>query len=179
MDGVRRRQYLIGLIGVAVAVFALLFLPFAGFTEKTTYFNWYSIVGVGTYGDGLHFFDFPELLFYVQILLLVGAVALIGPLRLLWTAHQGGVEPSTAALQRTCRIIATVAAGAIVLLLATMFVLLPSVEDQTIWLVNADGYLDDWWPGYGAVIAFGATAASYLALRSIINSTESGHEPPA
>jgi hypothetical protein len=179
LDDAKRRQYLIGLIGVAGAVFALLFLPFAGFTEKTTYFNWYSIVGVGTYGDGLHFFDFPELLFYVQILLLVSAVALIGPLRLLWTTHQGGVEPSTEALQRSSRIIGTVAAGAIVLLLATMFVLLPSVEDRTIWLVNADGYLDGWWPGYGAFIAIGATAAGYLALRSIINSTESGHEPPA
>jgi len=175
LDDAKRRQYLIGLIGVAVAVFALLFLPFAGFTEKTTYFNWYSIVGVGTYGDGLHFFDFPELLFYVQILLLVGAVALIGPLRLLWTTHQGGGEPSTETLRRTCRIIGTVTAGAIVLLLATMFVLLPSVEDQTIWFVNANGYLDGWWPGYGAFIAIAAAAAAYLALRSIINSSDSGH----
>lgn len=171
MDEPLRRRYLVGLIGIAAAMFALLFLPFAGFTEKTTYFNWYSIVAIGTYGEGLNFFEYPELLFYVQILLLAGAIVLIGPLRLLWTAYRGAAEPSVAALGRAARMIGIVAAGSVVLLLVTMFVLLPSVEDQTIWLVNAAGYLNAWWPEYGAFVAIGTAAVAYVAVRRIASTT--------
>ena len=44
-----------------------------------------------------------------------------------------------------------------------MFVLLPSVEGETIWLVESGGFLTDWWPGYGAFVAIaGAGVALYL-----------------
>ncbi len=92
------------------------------------------MVGLGTWGDGLIFFEYPDTLFYISLLLLAGAVALIGPLRLLWGAYRQEEEPPEADLRRAAAIGITVAVGTVAVLLLTLLVLLPSLEEQTIWL---------------------------------------------
>lgn len=169
MSSAERNRYLIGLIGVAAALIALLILPFVGFTEKTVYWLSYAIVGLGTWGEGLNFFDYPDTLFYVSLLLLAGAVALIGPLRILWDAYRREEEPSPDGVRRAATTSGIVSVGAILLLLLTMFVLLPSVEEQTIWLVETGGFLSEWWPGYGAFVAIGGAGIAYWVLRNAAN----------
>ncbi len=178
MDSSQRNRYLIGLIAVAAAVIALLILPFVGFTEKTVYWNSYEMVGLGTWADGLNFFDYPDTLFYIALLLLAGAVALIGPLRLLWGAYRLEEEPPKADLSRAAAISGTVAVGTVAVLPLTLLVLLPSVEEQTIWLVEAGGFLSDWWPSYGAFIAIGGAAIAAWALRSAANASVPPPPPP-
>lgn len=172
------RRYLIGLLGVAGALIALLLLPFAGFTEKTTYWLSFAITGLGTWGEGMNPFEYPETLFYVSMLMLVGAVALIGPLRMLWIAYRGGREPTGEQLGRGVRTLGALAVGLVILMLLTMFVLLPSVEDQTIWFVEANGFLSDWWPGYGAFVAFGGTVVGFIVLRRLMESRPPPPPPP-
>ncbi len=178
MGSSQRNRYLIGLIGVSAALVALLILPFVGFTEKTLYWYSYEMVGLGTWGDGLNFFEYPDTLFYISLLLLAGAVALIGPLRLLWGAYRQEEEPPGADLRRAATTSMTVAVGTVVVLLLTLFVLLPSVEEQTIWLVETGGFLSDWWPGYGAFIAIGGAGIAFWVLRSAANTSEPPPPPP-
>jgi len=178
MGSSQRNRYLIGLIAVAAAVIALLILPFVGFTEKTVYWNSYEMVGLGTWGEGLNFFEYPDTLFYISLLLLAGAVALIGPLRLLWGAYRQEEEPPEADLRRAAAIGMTVAVGTVAALLLTLLVLLPSVEEQTIWLVETGGFLSDWWPGYGAFIAIGGAGIAFWVLRSAANASVPPPPPP-
>jgi len=149
-----RNHYLGATLAGGLGIVALLFLPFAGFTEKITYWYDYGITGVGTYGlDGLQFFTYPATLFYVQLLLVAGAILLVRPLLMTWKAYRESDEPSSEDLRTGLRLSAGVAVGAVVLLLATMFVLLPGVEDQTIWDTERGGFLSGWWPGFGAFVA--------------------------
>jgi len=178
MGTTERNRYLMGLIAVAAAMIGLLILPFAGFTEKTTYWIGFEVAGLGTWSDGLNLFAYPDTLFYVSMLLLVGAVALIGPLQLLWDAYRNSEQPPGERLHRASAIAAVVAVGALVLLLATMFVLLPLVEERTIWDVEVGGFLSDWWPGFGAFVVIGGAGLAYWALRTAANTRQPGPPPP-
>jgi len=178
MSNVDRNRYMIGLIGVSVAVVALLVLPFVGFTEKTLY--WWSpeITGLGTWVDGLAFLAYPTTLSNVSVVLMIGAVVLLVPLRLLWHAYRQQVEPAVDRLQLAAAISAGVSVGSGVMLLLSMYVLLPSVEEQTIWLVNEEGFLGGWWPSYGAFVAIGGAGIAWWAMWSRLNSPDRDPPPP-
>lgn len=178
MGSAVRNRYLVGLVSVAIALVALLVLPFAGFTEKTVYWLSYAVTGIGTWGEGLNFFEYPDTLMYVSILMLVGVVALVGPLRLMWVAYRAQEPVASEALHRAAKITGSVAVGAILTLLLTMLVLLPSVEEQTIWLVESGGFLSDWWPGYGAFVAIAGAGAAWSVLRSLATD-QTPAAPPA
>ena len=177
MSSAVRNRYLIGLVSVAIAVVALLLLPFAGFTEKTVYWLSYAVTGIGTWGEGLNFFEYPDTLMYVSILMLIGVVALVGPLRLMWVAYRTQGPVGSEALRRAATITGSVAVGATLTLLLTMLVLLPSVEEQTIWLVESGGFLSEWWPGYGAFVAVAGAGAAWWVLRSLAGDDAPGAPP--
>jgi len=171
MEDTARQKYMVGLVGVGAAIVALLFLPFAGFEEKLTYHYQYAITGVGTYGDEFFLFEYPRILAYVQYLLIIGAAVLLFPLVRLWRAVRTRVAIGEDILRRDVRIMGFIGAGAVVLLILATLVLLPMVEDETIWNVDSAGFLTDWWPGYGAFTAIGASAVATLMLRGAISAS--------
>ena len=83
---------------------------------------------------------------------------------------------------------AAVAGAYVALVLVALLVVFPSVEERTIWVVESSGWLDGWWPAYGAfvtTIGLGGMATA-LVRRSKSHAADpaasgrvSGAPPPA
>jgi hypothetical protein len=159
---------LFGTLGVV----SLLFFPFAGFTERTAYvpgpiFREYGVTGLGTYGDGFNPFGFPAGFAVVQILMLALGAAMAVVLLRCWRSYRSSGSPADD-LRSAARMVWPVAGAYVVLLVTVFAAVFPAVEERTIWVVESQGWLEDWWPRYGAfvtAIAFGA-AAGLLTMRS-------------
>ena len=140
----------------------MLVLPFAGFTERvpsaSNNFRSYEIAGIGTYGEDLNVFEFPASVWVIQYAVMLLAVALVYPLLGAWRSYRDGASGSDP--RRAARISGGIAAAFVVLVLVTMFAVFPAVEDELIWNTDVSGgWLDDWWPAYGAFITVAALAA--------------------
>ena len=70
------------------------------------------------------------------------------------------------------------AAASVLLVVVALVAVLPSMEDQTIWLTETSGWLTGWWPDYGAYVTALTLAAMALALMMRSRTVEAG-APPA
>lgn len=167
------RKYLgVALAACVVAILALLFMPFVGFTEAfdfgggTTYRD-IEATGLGTYGEDLALFEYPEYLVYPQILMVLLALVLAFVARELLRAYRAGTPPDTGAA-RVARLLCLLVAGAVVAAtLLTGFGILAATEEETIWNTEFRGSISDWWVQYGAGVALvGAGVAAWGISRS-------------
>jgi len=171
--GMAPKFYLRAFMAGSAGLFSLLFLPFAGFTEMTRYvpsniFRDYGVTGIGTYGQDFNFLGFPASVGIVQILMLVLAAISIYPLIRCWGWYRSPRDVEGRELKTAATISAAVTGAYVVLVLVTLLVVFPSVEERTIWMVESSGWLEGWWPAYGAfvtTIGLGGMAAA-LAMRS-------------
>jgi len=185
--------YLRAFLAGSAGLFSLLFLPFAGFTEMTRYvpnniFRDYGITGIGTYGQEFNVFGFPASVGTIQILMLPLAAVLIYPLIRCWRWYRSPLDVSGRELKMAATISAAAAGVYVALVLVALLIVFPSVEERTIWLVESSGWLEGWWPAYGAFVTtlgIGGMAAA-LVMRSKSHATDpatsggiSGAPPPA
>ena len=169
------------MIAAAVAVVGLLFLPFAGFTERITYggtvgYRDVEVAGIGTYGERLHFFSYPLYLSYVQQVVTLLAVGLIYVLVGSWLFYRTERIPLPTNLRTFTRL--GIGAGvvfAVAMLVALEFVF-PAVEDDTIWNTHVRGYITDWWPGWGIAVSLLGIGAMVWSLRSLSRSVSAAAE---
>jgi len=165
--------YLRSFLAGAVGLVSLLFLPFAGFTELTRYvpsniYRDYGVTGVGTYGQEFNLFGFPASVGIIQILMLLLAAVLVYPLIRCWKWYRSPGDVLPGELKTVALISGAVAGAYVALVVITLVVVFPSVEERTIWLVESSGWLEAWWPAYGAfltAIGIGAMAVA-LGIRS-------------
>jgi len=185
--------YLRGFVAGVAGLFSLLFLPFAGFTEMTRYvpnniFRDYGVTGIGTYGQDFNFLGFPASVGTVQILMLVLAAISVYPLIRCWRWYRSPRDVEGRELKTAATVSVAVTGAYVVLVLVTLLVVFPSVEERTIWMVESSGWLEGWWPAYGAFVTtlgLGGMAAA-LVMRSKSHPVDpaasggvSGAPPPA
>lgn len=185
--------YLWSFVAGSAGLISLLFLPFAGFTELTRYvpsniYRDYGVAGIGTYGQDFNIFGFPASVGTIQILMLLLAVMLISPLTRCWKWYRSPGDVPRRELMNAAMISGVVAGAYVSLVLLTLLVVFPSVEERTIWLVESSGWLEAWWPRYGAfvtAIGIGGMAVA-LGMRSRIDAAgpsdsgqASGEPPPS
>ena len=171
------RPRMAGLVGM-LGVVSLLFFPFAGFTERTAYvpspiFRDYGLTGIGTYGQDFNLFGYPAGVGFVQLLMLALAVVLGYAA---WRCFRLGGETGAAATKQPARIGFGVAGGAVLLVVVALVAVFPSVEEQTIWVTESNGWIETWWVAYGAFVSPLAAAGMGLLLRS---APETAAAPPA
>jgi hypothetical protein len=169
-------------------VFSLLVLPLAGFTERTRYvpndiFRDYEITGLGTYGYDFNLFEYPAAVDTVSILALLMAVVLLYPLNRSLREYRAGPNGTGDSPRTAARVSAVIAAGLVVLILFAMYALFPGAEERTIWITTSEGWLVDWWPGYGAFIGLAgiggmAGALTVAARRLPVAAPETPPPPP-
>lgn len=165
--------YLRSFLAGAVGLVSLLFLPFAGFAELTRYvpsniYRDYGVTGIGTYGQDFNLFGFPASVGIIQILMLLLAAVLVYPLTRCWKWYRSPGDFPRRELTNAAMISGAVAGAYVALVVVTLLVVFPSVEERTIWLVESSGWLEAWWPAYGAfvtAIGIGGMAVA-LGMRS-------------
>jgi len=160
-----RRTGLIGSVGVA----SILVFPFAGFTERTvsgasTIYRDYGMAGLGTFGEDFNPFEYPAGVWAIQILMLLLAVLMSYPLVRTWRWHTNPETVTTDGLRLISRMTMALAAASVLLVMVALVLVLPSMEEQTIWLTESSGWLTGWWPDYGAYVTALTLAAMALAL---------------
>ncbi|MCB2222963.1 MAG: hypothetical protein KQH83_02215 [Actinobacteria bacterium] len=180
MAGRASVQYPAATVAAAIAAVSLLFLPFAGFTEgvaytPTIYRDW-GLSGFGTYGYEFHPFGYVAGAGAAQVVvLLLGAAAVALALRCRrWWSDPGAADGKAVRAAGTAA--AWMAAAVVAVVLLTMFVLLPSVEEQAIGSGSA-GWLESWWPGYGGFVSALALAGAAAVLLRRPAGAPASHAP--
>ncbi len=185
--------YLWSFLAGSAGLFSLLFLPFAGFTELTRYvpsniYRDYGVTGIGTYGQDFNVFGFPASVGIIQILMLLLAAVLIYPLVRCWKWYRSPGDVPGRELKTAAMVSGAVAGAYVALVVITLLVVFPSVQERTIWVVESSGWLEAWWPAYGAfvtAIGIGGMAVA-LVMRSRTHAADpsdsgrdSGAPPPS
>ena len=178
-----RRAGLIGSVGVA----SILVFPFAGFTERTTsgssaIYRDYGVAGLGTFGEDFNPLGYPAGVWVIQVLMLLLAVLMSYPLARTWRWHSNPETVTVEGLRLISRMTMALAAASVVLTMAALVVVLPSMEDRTIWLTESAGWLTGWWPDYGAYVTALTLAAMAIALMAkgrSVGASASPSPPPS
>jgi hypothetical protein len=150
----------------SLGVVSLLVFPFAGFTERTAYvpspiLRDYGLTGIGTYGQDFNLFGYPAGLWFVQVLMLALAVVLgLG----VWQCMR--LRTGSAAPGLVVRLGLGVAAASALLVVIALAAVFPAVEEQTIWVTESNGWIEDWWIAYGAFVSPLAAAGMALLVRA-------------
>ncbi len=157
MTGSRMNRRTAAALAGAVGTVSLLFFPFAGFTERTAYapspiFRDYGLAGIGTYGQEFNPFGYASWLGFIQVGMLAGAIVALGYATV--RARRGSRSQSSG------RIAWWVAGSSLVLALAALLIVFPAVDEGTIWVTGATGWVETWWVDYGTFVSPAAAAAT-------------------
>lgn len=167
-----RRPLMWSMLGGGAAVLGLWFLPFVGFTERFTVadvatFRDVEAAGLGTYGQEFNWFSYPDYVGVMQLIVFGIALVILYGVVALWMFHRAGTLPTAPVLGRLTRRSVGAAALFVVVVLSTLLIVFPAVEDDTIWNTHARGFISDWWVGWGAGVALLGLGVTVWALRAL------------